>query len=84
MRNDRFYEHSYDLAFQRDIWGGALRRTTTLFPIARRDPVFFPLFSAILGAGGFGLTGTALSVAAGVSTAIAVTCTTIGFMELSL
>lgn len=82
MRNDRFYQHVYDLPFQRDIWQHLLRTSSNCYPVARRDPIFTPLFTAILGAGGFGLTGTALSVGVGLSTAIATTALTIGISAL--
>jgi hypothetical protein len=45
---------------------------------AQRDPIFTPLFTAIFGAGGFGLTGGALSTAVTISTAIATTAVTPG------
>ncbi|UIK07798.1 hypothetical protein LZK81_20020 [Neorhizobium galegae] len=48
----------------------------------RRDPIFTPLFTAILGAGGLGLSGTALSVGVGVASAIATTALTIGLQAL--
>jgi hypothetical protein len=43
-----------------------------------RDPIFTPLFTAILGAGGLGLSGTALSVGVGIASALATTALTIG------
>ncbi|MER8368030.1 hypothetical protein [Mesorhizobium sp. M1378] len=37
------------------------------------DPIFVPIFTAVLGAGGFGLTGTTLATAAAIASAIATT-----------
>lgn len=34
------------------------------------DPIFTPLFTAVLGAGGFGLSGTALSIGVGLASAV--------------
>lgn len=42
------------------------------------DPVFFPLFSVILGPGGLGLTGSTLATAATIASAIATTSVTPG------
>lgn len=54
-----------------------LRNTTALY-----DPIFTPIFTAVWGAAGVGLTGTALNVAVGLSTAIASTAISIGIQAL--
>jgi hypothetical protein len=82
VRDERFYSQRYDLAFQREIWEYAIRRTTAMYPIARRDPIFTPLFTAVFS--GVGLTGTALNVAVGLSTAIATTALTIGIQAMMM
>lgn len=48
---------------------------------ARRDPIFTPIFTAILGTGGFTLFGTTISYAA-IASAIATTALTIGVSAL--
>jgi len=59
-----------------------LSHTTSLYSQVVFDPIFTPLFTAILGAGGLGLTGTALSIGVGVASAIATTALSIGIQML--
>lgn len=54
-----------------------LRHTTALY-----DPIFTPIFSAVFGTAGLGLTGAALNFAVGLSTAIATTALTIGIQMI--
>lgn len=81
MRADRFYNNFYALPFQRAIWEGTLRNTTTHYPTARRDPIFTPLFTAILGTGGFTIGATTITYA-GIASAIATTALAIGVQAL--
>ncbi|CDN52544.1 Hypothetical protein RG1141_CH01790 [Neorhizobium galegae bv. officinalis bv. officinalis str. HAMBI 1141] len=56
--------------------------SSTKIPEARRDPIFTPIFTAILGAGGLGLSGAALSIGVGLASAIATTALTIGLQMI--
>ncbi|KQS74208.1 hypothetical protein ASG25_01980 [Rhizobium sp. Leaf384] len=79
IRDERFYSHSYATPDQRILWEHTLRRTTTLYPIARRDPIFTPLFVAM------GLTGTIAGTTittASIASAIATTALTFGLQML--
>ncbi len=80
LRDEHFYFHRYADPMQRFIWEPMLRRTSTLYPIARRDPIFTPLFTALFTS--VGLSGAALTFAVGLSSAIATTALTIGLQVL--
>lgn len=58
-----------------------LENSTSLYSQYLFDPIFTPIFTTIWGAG-FGLTGTALNISAGLSTAIATTALSIGIQAL--
>ncbi|MER8959295.1 hypothetical protein [Mesorhizobium sp. M0701] len=49
-----------------------------------RDPIFTPIFTAILGAGGLGLTGTTLTTAVAIASAIATTAIVAGVQYLMM
>ncbi|WP_312880737.1 hypothetical protein [Rhizobium leguminosarum] len=74
--DERFYAASYALAFQRDIWEVRLRNTTTHYPLARRDPIFTPLFTSFFTAIGFG--ATTAGVLGSLTTALVTTAITVG------
>lgn len=59
------------------IWGAALRGTSALYPIARRDPILTPIFVSIGFTGSFSIAGVTISTAA-VASAIATTAIAIG------
>ncbi|MBN9054239.1 MAG: hypothetical protein J0H80_10785, partial [Rhizobiales bacterium] len=59
-----------------------LGHTTSLYSQVLFDPIFTPIFTAILGAGGLGLTGTALSIGVGLASAIVTTAISIGIQAL--
>lgn len=80
IRDARFYQMRYDDPAQRQIWEPMLRKTTALWPIARRDPIFTPIFTSIFTAFGFSAT-TAGFLAAGAA-AIATTAISIGIQML--
>lgn len=80
LRDERFYSHSYSDPAQRLIWEYTLRRTSTLYPVARRDPIFTPLFTAI-GFSTAGIAGTSIS-AVSIASAIATTALSIGIQML--
>ncbi len=80
MRNDRFYEHAYSLPFQRAVWETSLRNSSTHYPIARRDPIFTPLFTSFFASIGFG--ATAAGIAGSLTTAIVTTAISIGIQSL--
>lgn len=63
---------------QFDSLPSMLEHSTSLYSQFIFDPIFTPLFTAILGSGGIGLTGTALSFGVAASTAIATTSLTKG------
>lgn len=69
---DPYHEH---------IWNYTLRRTTTHYPIARRDPIFTPLFSAVFSAAGI-TAGAATTTLVSVASAIATTAVTMGLQML--
>lgn len=51
--------------------------------LSRKDPIFTPLFTSLLGAGGLGFfSGSALSTAAGIASAIATTAVVPGIQVL--
>lgn len=81
MRDERFYMHRYDLPFQRHLWEFALKNTTSIYPIARRDPIFTPIFTAVFGAAGITIGATTITFAS-IATAIATTALTIGLQML--
>lgn len=81
MRDERFYQSTFALPFQRDIWEPSLRSTTALYPLARRDPILTPIFTAIIGTGGFTIAGTTITYAA-IASAIATTALAIGAQAL--
>jgi hypothetical protein len=72
LRDERFYLNSYSDPAQRLIWEYTLRRTSTLYPVARRDPIFTPIFTAVLGSGGFAIGATTITYAS-IASAIATT-----------
>lgn len=80
LRDERFYQMRYDDPSQRIIWEQALRGTTTLYPLARRDPIFTPLLTAAFGAT-FAATTVGGLVITGLS-AIATTAISIGIQML--
>jgi hypothetical protein len=80
LRDERFYQTRYDDPLQRAIWEHSLRRTTVLYPIARRDPIFTPIFTSIFASFGFSAATSGL-LAAG-ATAIATTAISIGIQML--
>lgn len=80
MRSDRFYQMRYDDPAQRLIWEPMLRKTTMLYPVARRDPIFTPLFTSLFTTLGFSAS-TAGFLAAGAA-AIATTAISIGIQML--
>jgi hypothetical protein len=80
LRDERFYWHSYATPDQRHIWEHMIRRTTSHYPMARRDPIFTPLFTAIFTSVGFSA-ATAATLAS-VATAITVTAISIGIQAL--
>lgn len=65
------------------IWGSALRSTSSLYPIARRDPILTPLFVSIGFTGSFSIAGVTISTAA-VASAITLTAVTIGLQYLMM
>lgn len=81
MRDERFYSHRYDLPFQRHLWEFALKNTTSIYPIARRDPIFTPIFTAVFGTAGITIGATTITFAS-IATAIATTALTIGIQML--
>lgn len=80
MRSERFYQVRYDDPVQRVIWEPMLRKTSTLYPIARRDPIFTPIFTSLFTTLGFSASTAAL-LGAG-ATAIATTAISIGVQML--
>lgn len=80
IKDERFYSHSYATPDQRILWEYTLRRTTTHYPLARRDPIFTPLFVS-LGFSTAGIAGTTIS-AASIASAIATTALTFGLQML--
>src|SRR4051812_11055275 len=80
LRDERFYQARYDDPLHRVIWEPMLRKTTALYPIARRDPIFTPLFTSIFASIGFSAT-TAAFLGAGAA-AIATTALSIGLQML--
>ncbi|HEY0120540.1 MAG TPA: hypothetical protein VGC14_02065 [Rhizobium sp.] len=79
MRRERFYDHFYGLPFQRQVFDGYLKSTTSKFPVPRRDPIFTPLFVSL------GVTGTigATTISyASVLAAVATTALTVGLQAL--
>lgn len=80
MKHERFYQSTFSLPFQRDIWEPMLRNTTAHYPIARRDPVFTPLFTTFFLNLGFSASAAALAAAA--TTAIVTTAISIGIQAL--
>lgn len=80
LRDERFYQQRFSDPLQRLIWGEMLRKTSTLYPIARRDPIFTPLFTAIFGASFAATAGGALVI--GGLSAIATTAISIGIQAL--
>jgi hypothetical protein len=59
-----------------------LRGTTSHYSQVLFDPIFTPLFTAVLGAGGVGLSGTALSAGVAFASALATTAVTVGLQML--
>ena len=70
IRDERFYTQSYSDPHLRHIWEYTLRRTTTHYPIARRDPIFTPIFTTVFGTAT--IAGTSITIAS-VASAIATT-----------
>ena len=81
LRDERFYLMRYDDPRQRMIWEPMLNNTSALYPIARRDPVFTPLFTAVLGTGGFSI-GAATFTYASIASAVATAAISIGLQML--
>lgn len=81
MRDERFYQSTFSLPFQRQLWEPALRGTTTLYPLARRDPIFTPLFTSFFSTV-LGFSATAATIAGGITAAIATTAITMGLQML--
>lgn len=81
MRDERFYQQSYSLPFQRLLWEQAYKSSTALQPQARRDPIFTPLFTAIGFTGSITI-GTATITTASIASAIATTALTVGLQML--
>lgn len=80
MKHERFYQSTFSLPFQRDIWEPMLRNTTAHYPIARRDPVFTPLFTTFFL--NLGFSASAAAIAAAATTAIVTTAISIGIQAL--
>ncbi|HEV7436882.1 MAG TPA: hypothetical protein VGO22_18765, partial [Pseudorhizobium sp.] len=80
MKHERFYQHAYSDPLERVVWEPMLQKTTTHYPIARRDPIFTPLFTSFFTTVGFSATTAAFLGAA--TTAIATTALSIGIQAL--
>jgi hypothetical protein len=81
LRRERFYDHAYALPIQRAIWEASLKNTTTHYPLARRDPIFTPLFIAA-GVTGSITIGTATISFASILSAVATTALAVGVQML--
>lgn len=68
MRTIGYHGPSLFDPYHEHIWNYTLRRTTTLYPISRRDPLFTPIFSAIFSAAGISAGTTLTAVASAIAT----------------
>jgi hypothetical protein len=80
LRDERFYLTRYDDPILRAVWEYSARNTTALYPLARRDPIFTPIFTSAFAALGFSASTAAFLGSA--LTAIATTAISIGIQML--